>query len=461
MGRFSQCCVALIFFIIGICNTLWIMKILTGWSWYHLRFRTFLTIAGYRARDQETQLCLSQDNETVISCELAAMTRLIQFRFTKDLKYNTYNKPATIIPYSRQQMDILWNWTFAYPTHYPISVTLNDNIHNYQVSWIVNRKNKNTNAPLTSMELDKLKQNLPKTGVILAIHGGALVMGSANHLIPYLTLLSQYMGELLDYNEIPPPILSFDYRLSPECIFPCQSVDISFIINKYLNQELKVDMNKIFLIGDSSGGSLSLLIMQKIAANVNNHIKYNVGGAVLISAGCDWTLNQGKGSWTKNAKYDPIIFYDSIKLYRNYVFGIYKADTKKHRIIRNNDTDYEQEQCDIVEDKIKFDSAKVSPCFGSFDGLPSLYITVSELEALYDDSITIYQKANNAKNKCDDLKLKEQYENVGYFLEINRGSSLHELPLMAGVIPEATKTLHNIANFFVNLTSSLQRDIHI
>eukprot|EP01084_Bolivina_argentea_P020767 38589_1 len=265
MGSLNTCCFAFVFFICGICSTIWMMKLLTGWSWYHLRMRTFIAIAGYRARDADSSLCYSQDNQTIISCELAAMTRIIQFRFTKDLKYNTYNNPDTIIPYSRQQMDILWNWTFPYPTNLPISITMNDVIHKYNALWIVNRKIKNTNLPLTSSELQTLKSNLHKTGVIVAIHGGALVMGSHGHLVPYLTLLSSYMNDLLNENETPPPIISFEYRLAPENISPTQSVDVSFIINKYLHEELKIPMNKIYLIGDSSGASLSLLFMQKMA----------------------------------------------------------------------------------------------------------------------------------------------------------------------------------------------------
>merc|ERR1712176_396971 len=147
--------------------------------------RSFIAIAEYRARDASTSLCYSQDNQTVISCELAAMERIIKFRFTKDLIHHTTNHPDTIISYSREQMDILWNYTFPYPTHLTISVTLNDNIQNYKCLWIVNRKHENTNAPLTTAELNALKANLPKTGVIVAIHGGALVMGSAGHLVPY------------------------------------------------------------------------------------------------------------------------------------------------------------------------------------------------------------------------------------------------------------------------------------
>ncbi len=105
-----------------------------------------------------------------------------------------------------------------------------------------------------------------------------------------------------------------------------------------------------------------------------------------------------------------------------------------------------------------FTSSKISPCFGSFDGLPSLYITVSGLECLYDDAVMVYDKANEAMKSC---AKQEQYENVQYILEVVHGSSLHELPLMAGVISEATTTLRNIARFLVNITSSVDRNIYI
>ena len=213
MARSSLCGVALACFICGITSTLFSLNLLTGWSSYHFRRRAFLAIAGYQARTADTQLCLSQDNTTVISCELAAMTRIIQLRFTKDLAHHTYHSPDSIIPYSRHQMDLLWNTTFPSPTHLPIALTEDHafrDTHHYRALWIVNRRAQRTNAALTTSELRTLKARLSATGVIVAIHGGALVMGSAGHLVPYLTHLSAMMGDL-DLDAVP-PILAFDYR---------------------------------------------------------------------------------------------------------------------------------------------------------------------------------------------------------------------------------------------------------
>merc|ERR550525_104311 len=123
-----------------------------------------------------------------------------------------------------------------------------------------------------------------------------MVLGAASHLVPYLTLLSSFMGEIMDEinsDLIVPPIMAFDYRLAPECPFPCQKVDISFMIKEYLHNELGVPMNRIYLIGDSAGGMLSLLFMQDLAESVNYYVSRNLGGAVLISPGCDWTMNEG------------------------------------------------------------------------------------------------------------------------------------------------------------------------
>lgn len=434
----------------GIIATTFLVKVLTGWSWYHLRMRLFLSIAAYRARDPNTQLCYSQDNQTVISCELAAMTRLIKFRFTKDLHYHTHYEPDTIIPYSREQLNMLWDTTFPFDTHLPISVTLNDSIHNYNALWIVNRKHENTNDPLTRLQLQSLKQGLPETGVIVAIHGGAMVLGAASHLIPYLQQLSSMMGNLMVPESVP-PILAFDYRLAPECPFPCQKVDVSFMIKQYLHNELGVPMNRIYLIGDSAGGMLSLLFLQDLAESVNYQVAQNVGGAVLISPGCDWTMNDGNGSWKENAEFDPVIQFDTIRLYRKYVFGIYEVDDSGNRKVTGNETAENEGKCKL-EDEIPFDSPRISPCFGSFVGLPSIYVTVSELETLYDDGTRVIENANAAKRLMEESHSRE-YENVTYHLDVHRGSSLHELPLMAGLIPEATDSLCRIAEFLVDLTT--------
>ena len=57
------------------------------------------------------------------------------------------------------------------------------------------------------------------------------------------------------------PLISIDYRLSPDHVYPAALDDCwqayNWIID-HAEEELEIELNKIILIGDSAGGNLSL-----------------------------------------------------------------------------------------------------------------------------------------------------------------------------------------------------------
>lgn len=72
------------------------------------------------------------------------------------------------------------------------------------------------------------------------------------------------------------PIISIDYQLSPEKIYPsaiheCENVVKEIYERKYV--EYGIDREKITLIGDSAGGNITAVICQRLLREKLNYIK--------------------------------------------------------------------------------------------------------------------------------------------------------------------------------------------
>lgn len=88
--------------------------------------------------------------------------------------------------------------------------------------------------------------------VVLCIHGGAWMVGSKGAYTPVLQMLAG-----AGYAAV-----SIDYRLAPRYRFPAQIDDVR-LATAYLRThaaELKLDANRMAVLGDSAGGHLALLL---------------------------------------------------------------------------------------------------------------------------------------------------------------------------------------------------------
>jgi hormone-sensitive lipase len=107
------------------------------------------------------------------------------------------------------------------------------------------------------------ERNYTRDALVIHIHGGGFVaMSSTSH--------ECYLRKWCNKLEV--PVLSIDYRLSPECVYPGALDDVWQAYNWILENaqdELQIDLKKIILVGDSAGGNLVLslcylLIMHNI-----------------------------------------------------------------------------------------------------------------------------------------------------------------------------------------------------
>lgn len=88
-------------------------------------------------------------------------------------------------------------------------------------------------------------------------------------------------------------VLSLEYRLSPETVFPGALHD-AVVAYKYLTDDCKIPAHNIIVSGDSAGGNLSLALLLYL----RDEKMPRLGGGILLSPWCDLTTSLM--SWETN-----------------------------------------------------------------------------------------------------------------------------------------------------------------
>ena len=133
----------------------------------------------------------------------------------------------------------------------------------------------------------KLDIYLPATGnapypVILAIHGGAFIMGDKadGQLTPMLSGLSRGYA-----------VVSMNYRLSNEAKFPAQVNDVKAAVRwlRAIAAKYHLDANKIAVWGGSAGGNLAAMAGTSAGvAALSDPTQGNAGQSDTVQAVVDW-----------------------------------------------------------------------------------------------------------------------------------------------------------------------------
>ncbi|BBB14508.1 alpha/beta hydrolase [Sphingopyxis sp. FD7] len=94
-------------------------------------------------------------------------------------------------------------------------------------------------------------------GAILHLHGGGMVMGSPD-------MARIFMPEIALRHEL--VVMSVDYRLAPETVFPGQLDDAEAALHWLIAQasDLAVDPARILLMGESAGGGLAAALALRL-----------------------------------------------------------------------------------------------------------------------------------------------------------------------------------------------------
>ncbi|HTQ13755.1 MAG TPA: alpha/beta hydrolase [Rhizomicrobium sp.] len=189
-----------------------------------------------------------------------------------------------------------------------------------------------------------------RDGAVLYLHGGGYVLGSPLSHRHLLGALSETTG-----------LLAFapDYRLAPEHPFPA-AVDDAVAAYKGLIDS-GIAPGRIAIMGDSAGGGLTIATL--VAARDRGLPM--PGCAVAISPWAD--LSQGGEAHRARKARDPIVGKEGLDAMAAAYLG--GTDPK---------------------------TPLASPVFADLSGLPPLLIQVGTEEALYDDSLALKRRAEEA-----------------------------------------------------------------
>ena len=229
-------------------------------------------------------------------------------------------------------------------------------------------------------------------GWVFYIHGGGFAAGSARERRG----ITQYITANFGYN-----CVSIDYRLAPENRWPAQ-IDDCFAAYRAFTVQCQ-DPENIVLMGESAGGMLSLslaLLLKKRAEELPGAEKIPMPKAIVSLSSCV-THAEHFPSHSENIGKDIILGDLILKGMWQMLFG-------------------EDIDPDILRDPI------VSPLYGDYTGLPPVFISCTDAETLYDDSVELYKK------------LKEAGHAAAFDMQ---EGCCHAYQINPGMIPEAAETL--------------------
>lgn len=262
------------------------------------------------------------------------------------------------------------------------------------------------------VETKKKKPEKTDGSVILYIHGGAYIAGSARSHRPITAALARLTG----YR-----VFSLDYHLAPEHGFPTALEEVAAAYRWLLYKE-KISESDIALAGDSAGGGLVLGLL--LWAQDNE----------LPLPACAVCFSP----WT-----DLTVTGDSAHFNDGYC----------HMFYRENLIQYSQA---YLKDKSPSDKY-ASPVFAGleyFKKFPPLLLQVSSTELLLDDSRRVADKIKEAKGSHN-LEIYSDVLNLWREIQEAKGMSRLEIysdvfhcwQMLDGFLPEARVALRQAAQF--------------
>ena len=222
--------------------------------------------------------------------------------------------------------------------------------------------------------------------VILYLHGGSFAFRFPN---AHAALVSRLCRQLGARALIP------DYRLAPEYPFPAAPDDCHRVYRSLIAQG--IDPRSLVLAGDSAGGNLALVTIQR--AKVGGDLLPNC--AVLLSPALDCTLTSP--SMADYDGRDPMLQLSSLLVLR---------------------------RC-YVPSPFQYTDPEVSPLFADFRGFPPLFLQAGTSEMLRDEAVRAAEKAHEA----------------GVDVELELWPEAPHVFQIAEFLPEASMAIRHIARF--------------
>lgn len=229
-------------------------------------------------------------------------------------------------------------------------------------------------------------------GIVFYIHGGGFTTGSARER----RTITQYIVSKCGYD-----CISINYRLAPENKWPAALDDCVRAYEKILE---KHDSKDIVLMGESAGGTLVLSLGLKI-----KEMGLDMPKAIVSFSPC---TDQ----------------YEDLPSHKGNIRTDYMLKDAVSRGLHLVLFDHEPDENELKDPYL-------SPYYGDYEGLPPIFLAVSDSETLLDDSIVLY---NKLLNEGHNVKLS-----VGHDL-------IHAYPMFP-FLPETKDCLKEVFSFLESL----------
>ena len=243
--------------------------------------------------------------------------------------------------------------------------------------------------------LDVRPSQANENGVLLYLHGGGYITGSARTHLPMVG----HIARRTRMRAVLP-----DYRLAPEYPFPAAFDDALAVWKALLVNGVRAE--DVVIGGDSAGGGLALALLSNVLK-----VGQRPAGVFAFSPWTDLTLTGS--SLAENASKDPILPVERVEELREMLAS-------------------ENELAD----------ARLSPLFADFSGAPPVYIQASESEILRDDT----------------LRIADRLREAGAEVQTDLWPDTpHAWQLFRGWLPEADDALERVAVFAEKCLKSSSR----
>lgn len=210
--------------------------------------------------------------------------------------------------------------------------------------------------------------------------GGGFCVG---HASMYMDTFQLIINHLREEHQIRASILSIDYSLSPESVWP-KALNESMDAYRYLVHNLGVDPSKIVLAGDSAGGNLvaSMLLTIKNQINTTQETLLFPAAAALISPWVDVTPDQQ--SFVEFKNYDYLKPGEATRFVSSYIPNFNQLDDGAKKAMIHNPL--------------------ISPLYGEFSKTCPIFIAYGDKELLVASIENFISKLE--QSGCDVIVLK-------------------------------------------------------
>lgn len=213
----------------------------------------------------------------------------------------------------------------------------------------------------TSNAIVVTPRNIQSEGIILYIHGGGFVSGSAESSMDYCSTLAKYSGIR---------VVAINYSLAPEKAFPNALDDC---IKAYTTIQSLYPNAKIALLGESAGGNLCLVTTLKLKS-----LNLKMPSCLVL--------------------HSPMVDFSG------------SLDRTMHEI---NDFTIKEEflkpLCEIYVKGIGKKDPFLSPIYGDFTNFPPVFISCDFNEWLFADSMTLYEKCQKQGVDVHMVEMKNSF----------------------------------------------------